>query len=111
MGSMSNTNKPDGLSPGAIAAIVIVPIVVLLGCLGGCIMYKQQQKEQIKKTPENLYELKNFTQKRVTTELFDVCGSMNSNNPLTNETSESDKSSTLTMPELSIETDDSSQSF
>jgi len=109
--TMSNTNKPDGLSPGAIAAIVIVPIVVLLGCLGGCIMYKQQQKEQIKKTPENLYELKNFTQKRVTTELFDVRGSMNSNNPLTNKTSESDESSTLTMPELSIETDDSSQSF
>ena len=101
--SMSNTNTPDGLSPGDIAAIVIVPIVVLLGCVGGCIMYMQQQTEKIEKTPENLYELKNFTPKRVTVELFDVRGSMNSNNPLTER-------STLTIPELSIETD-SSQSF
>ena len=101
--SMSNTNTPDGLSPGDIAAIVIVPIVVLLGCVGGCIMYMQQQTEKIEKTPENLYELKNFTPKRVTVELFDVRGSMNSNNPLTER-------NTLTIPELSIETD-SSQSF
>ena len=115
--SMSNANTtPDGLSPGEIAAIIIVPIIVLLGCVGGCIMYKQQQKSKTEKTPENLYELKNFTQQRVTAELFDVRGSMNSNNPLADETreseaGESERSSTPTMPELSIEMDDSSHTF
>jgi len=77
--SLDNTMS---LTPGEIAAIVIVPIVVILGCAGAFMYMSQSQKE--KKTPENLYELKNFTPKNATVELFDVRGSMNSNNPLAN---------------------------
>ena len=77
--SLDNTMS---LTPGEIAAIVIVPIVVILGCAGAFMYMQQSQKE--KKTPENLYELKNFTPKNATVELFDVRGSMNSNNPLAN---------------------------
>jgi len=82
--SMSNTpdtpDTPDGLGPGAIAAIVIVPIVALLGC-AGAYMYMQRQQSD-KKNPEKMYELKHFTPKEATAELFDQRGSMNSNNPL-----------------------------
>ena len=78
--SNTNTNTPDGLGPGAIAAIVIVPIVVLLGCAGAYMYVQRQQSE--KKNPEKVYELKHFTPKDATAELFDQRGSMNSNNPL-----------------------------
>ena len=80
---MSNSGSdPTAMSPGTIAAIVIVPIVVLLGCAGGYMYMQQQQSQKIEKTPENLYELKNFTSKEATVELFEKHGSMNSNNPL-----------------------------
>ena len=79
--SLSNTpDTPDGLGPGAIAAIVIVPIVVLLGCAGAYMYVQRQQSE--KKNPEKMYELKDFAPKEATAELFDQRGSMNSNNPL-----------------------------
>lgn len=78
--SLSNTpDTPDGLDPGAIAAIVIVPIVVLLGCAGA---YMYVQRQQSEKNPEKMCELKDFAPKEATAELFDQRGSMNSNNPL-----------------------------
>ena len=81
--SMSNSGSdPTAMSPGTIAAIVIVPIVVLLGCAGGYMYMQQQQSQKIENMPENLYELKNFTSKEATVELFEKHGSMNSNNPL-----------------------------
>ena len=83
-GAASMDNAVPGLTGGEIAAIVIVPIVVLLGCAGAFMYMQKQQSQKDEKTPENLYELKNFTPKNASVELFDARGSMNSNNPMAN---------------------------
>ena len=53
-GAASMDNAVPGLTGGEIAAIVIVPIVVLLGCAGAFMYMQKHQSQKDEKTPENL---------------------------------------------------------
>ena len=55
-----------------LGVIVVVALLVVIGlsCAGGY-MFAKSHRVKKKKNPENLYELKNFTQKRPTVEIFE----------------------------------------
>jgi uncharacterized protein HemX len=79
----ANNNNSDGKTDLVLIVVVVVLLVVIgLSCAGGYMFAKSQQAKKKKKNPENLYELKNFTQKRPTVEIFEMGGAMNSTNPL-----------------------------
>jgi uncharacterized protein HemX len=82
--SKVQTTKDEKTDPVWIVVVVLL-VVIGLSCGAGVYMFaksKQAKKKKKKNPAENLYELKNFTQKRLAVAIFETDGAMNSANPL-----------------------------
>jgi len=79
----ANNNNSDEKTDPVWIVVVVLLVVIGLSCAGGYMFAKSKQAKKKKKKPaENLYELKNFTQKSLTVEIFEMDGATNSTNPL-----------------------------